>query len=90
VRFRQERISAGATFEARRKFRIVPGDGDPCPRCGQPTQIREHKAVADRELARPFYYSRWFNCTNASCKTTLIMPPRYIVRRESCDAANAD
>jgi ABC transporter substrate binding protein len=27
VRFRQERISAGATFEARRKFRIVPGDG---------------------------------------------------------------
>jgi hypothetical protein len=90
VRFRQERISAGATFEARRKFRIVPGDGDPCPRCGQPTQIREHKVINERELTRPFYYSRWFNCTNASCKTTLIMPSRYIVRKESSDAVNAD
>ena len=90
VRFRQELISAGASSEDRRNMRIVPGDGDPCPRCGQPTQIREHKVIAERESARPFYYSRWFNCTNASCKTTLIMPSRYTVKRESCDAANAD
>jgi hypothetical protein len=92
----QERsaVSPGTDFSwrpfGRRNIRIVPGDGDPCPRCGQPTQVREHKAIAERELARPFYYSRWFNCTNASCKTRLIMPSRYIVRRESCDAANAD
>jgi len=92
IRFRQERISAGTPSEGRntRNIRIVPGDGDPCPRCGQPTQIREHKVINERELARPFYYSQWFNCTNASCKTTVIMPSRYIVRRESSDAANAD
>jgi hypothetical protein len=46
VRFRPERD--GAAFEARRNIRIIPGDGNPCPRCGQPTQIREHKVITER------------------------------------------
>jgi len=74
IRFRQERISAGIPFEDRNvnaAWRIVPGDGDPCPRCGQPTQIREHKAITERLLERPSYYSRWFMCTNATCPATL-------------------
>ena len=24
---------------------VVPGNGDPCPRCRQPTEIREHDIV---------------------------------------------
>lgn len=38
-----------------KKYIIVPGDGDPCPRCHLPTEIREHaKALrekVDREVA---------------------------------------
>jgi hypothetical protein len=70
VRFRQERISAGVPFEDRnrRNIRIVPGDGDPCPRCGRPTEIREHVSITERELGRPFYYSQRFNCTNKQCR----------------------
>ncbi|GEM_PF-4860871 len=53
--------------------------GPPCPRCGQPTEVREHKAVTAKELARPFYYSRWYNCANRSCRATLIMPEEFKV-----------
>jgi hypothetical protein len=62
---------------------IVDGEGDPCPRCGQPTEIREHKAITEKELRRPFYYRRWHCCTNPHCKTTLIMPERYVVRNDN-------
>ena len=58
---------------------VVEGDGDPCPRCGQPTQLREHVEVTAKHLAQPFYYRRWFNCTNRNCRTKLIMPNRYVV-----------
>jgi hypothetical protein len=64
------------------KYIVIPGDGDPCPRCGEPTEIREHDILRDRQLRAPFYYSRWFRCMNPDCKTTLIMPPRFIVKRE--------
>jgi hypothetical protein len=65
--------------EAPKKTIIVAGDGDPCPRCARPTQIREHVAVTDKQLAKPYYFSRWFVCTNADCKTTLIMAERFRV-----------
>jgi hypothetical protein len=58
---------------------VVPGSGDPCPRCGKATQIREHKSITDRELRQPFYYSRWFYCRNPRCRTTTIVPDRYRV-----------
>lgn len=61
------------------KCKIVPGAGDFCPRCKLATQIREHKAITQKHLKQPFYYSRWFNCTNPECKTTLIMPDQYRV-----------
>jgi hypothetical protein len=66
---------------SRRKLRcvVVGNDGDPCPRCGAPTEVREHPAITPRELRRAYYYARWFNCTNGRCQTTLIMPDRYIV-----------
>lgn len=59
--------------------RIVSLDGEPCPRCQQPTEIREHINVTRCETARPFYYSRWFNCTNPECVTTVIMSGRFRV-----------
>lgn len=63
------------------KTKIIPGEGDPCPRCKKPTQIREHLEVLQSHLNQPFYYSRWFNCENPRCRTTLIMPERYRVMR---------
>jgi hypothetical protein len=59
------------------KTTVIPGDGDPCPRCGVPMEIREHNGVGDKQLRQPFYYTRWFYCTNKSCKTTTVMPERY-------------
>jgi hypothetical protein len=58
---------------------IVPSLGDPCPRCCQPTQIREHEAVLERHLRQPFYYRRWFYCLNPKCKVTTYMPERHKV-----------
>ena len=63
----------------RRNRVIIAGKGDLCPRCKQPTQIREHIKTTEVELRKPFYYSRWFYCQNTSCKTTLIMPDRFKV-----------
>jgi len=58
---------------------VVPGDGDPCPRCGVPMQIREYSELTDKHLHRPYFYTRWFCCMNKSCRTTLVMPARYKV-----------
>jgi hypothetical protein len=60
----------------RKKCVVIPGDGDPCPRCGKPMQIREYDGVDEKQV-RP--YTRWFCCLNKSCKTTLVMPERYKV-----------
>jgi hypothetical protein len=49
--------------------------GIPCPRCSQPTQIREH--VDEEQLSKP-HYSRWYVCTNTRCKT-LIMSHEFVV-----------
>ena len=62
---------------------LTEDDGPPCPRCHQPTEIREHKAITAKQLAQPFYYSRWFKCLNGSCHTTLIMPEEFKVYRDS-------
>jgi hypothetical protein len=66
--------------------RVVPGDGDPCPRCGVPMQIREYNNLTDKHLHRPYFYTRWFCCTNKSCRTTLVMPERYKVRANASAA----
>jgi hypothetical protein len=63
----------------RRKPIVIPGDGDPCPRCGVPMQIREPDGIGDRQRRQSFYYTRWFCCMNKQCKTTLVMPERYKV-----------
>jgi hypothetical protein len=76
-----------------KRYVIVPGDGDSCPRCNQPTEIREHDAIREKHLAQPFYYTRWFCCVNQQCRTTLMMPERFKVwnghvkAKEKADAA---
>jgi len=62
------------------KNTVVRGrKGEACPRCGQATEVREHKAVTAKELGRPFYYARWFICVNRRCKTTMIMKEEHKV-----------
>ena len=69
---------------SRRRHVVVPGRGDPCPRCGRATEIRQHTCIGARELRRPFYYARWFYCVNPRCRTTVIVPDRYrVVARAS-------
>jgi hypothetical protein len=65
--------------------KIVSLNGPPCPRCGRATEIREHERITEKELARPFYYSRWYNCPNQNqdCKTTTIMPDEFKVWSEN-------
>jgi hypothetical protein len=63
----------------RRKPIVIPGEGDPCPRCGLPMQIREPDGIGERQRRQSFFYTRWFCCMNKQCKTTLVMPTRYKV-----------
>ena len=39
----------------RRKPIVIPGDGDPCPRCGVPMQIREPDGIGDRQRHQRFF-----------------------------------
>lgn len=57
--------------------------GPPCRRCGVATEVREHKVIREKELSRPFYYRRWFNCINVLCPTQLIMPADERVFRDA-------
>jgi hypothetical protein len=66
-----------------KNMKIVSFDGPPCPRCGCPTEIREHERITEKELARPFYYSRWYNCRNEKCQTNIIHADEFKVRIES-------
>jgi hypothetical protein len=64
---------------SRKKCVVIPGDGDPCPRCNEPMQIREYADLNEKQEYRGAFYTRWFCCMNKSCKTTLVMPARYKV-----------
>ena len=57
----------------------VTDAGPPCPRCAQPTEVREHSEVTEQMLRQPFYYRRWHICTNPDCQTKDIKPPEYRV-----------
>lgn len=58
---------------------VVGEDGDPCPRCATPMQVREHAEITPELRAKAYYYSRWFCCMNQECTTTTVMPPRFVV-----------
>jgi hypothetical protein len=49
--------------------------------------VHEHVEVTPKHLRQPWYYAKWFYCTNPKCKTTMIMPDRYRVFRGDRQAA---
>jgi hypothetical protein len=53
--------------------------GPPCPRCKRAMEVREHDRVREKHLRQPYYYRRWYRCRYADCRTTLVMPPQFIV-----------
>jgi hypothetical protein len=61
--------------------------GPPCPRCHQITEVREHQGLTEKQQRQPFYYARWYRCTNSQCRTTLIMPEEFKVWRGTGDIA---
>jgi hypothetical protein len=53
-------------------------------------EVREHVAITEKELRRPFYYSRWYNCANRQCKTSLVMPDEFrVFKNTAADRARA-
>ena len=52
--------------------RLVDGTGDPCPRCGMPMQVFEHREIGQQQRRAAFFYKRWYRCYNTSCRTTLV------------------
>jgi hypothetical protein len=42
-------------------------------------EVREHSRIREKQRRRPYYYSRWYRCNHADCRTTLVMPPESIV-----------
>jgi hypothetical protein len=66
-----------------KNMKIVSFDGPPCPRCGCPTEIREHERITEKEIAKHYYYSRWYNCGNAKCQTNIIHADEFKVWNEN-------
>ena len=57
----------------KKRTRIIPGNGIACPRCGRPTQTREHENIGEKQLRKRYYFRRWYCCPQKDCKTTLVM-----------------
>jgi hypothetical protein len=62
-----------------KNMKIISVDGPPCRRCGCPTEIREHERITEKEVAKPFYYRRWYNCRNKKCQTNIIHADEFKV-----------
>ncbi len=54
-------------------------DGLPCPRCGNISIVREHIEITGKLLSKPYYYSKWFKCSNRHCKTDIFYDETYRV-----------
>ena len=50
-----------------------------CPRCRRAMEVREHDCLRRKQLAQPFYDSRWYRCAYADCRTTFVMPTQFII-----------
>jgi hypothetical protein len=61
------------------KHKVVGQNGIPCPRCGCLTEIREHTEITAKQLAKPYYFTRWYYCRNPHCVVTLHMSEEFKV-----------
>lgn len=57
----------------KKHYEVISPDGTTCPRCGEVAETREHSAITQKQLGQPFYFKRWYNCTNQVCKTAIFM-----------------
>ena len=64
---------------------MIGRNGIPCPRCGEPTEIREHVAITSKHLRQPYYSSRWFYCRNPKCRVTLHTIEEFKVKEIQLD-----
>ena len=60
--------------------------GPSCPRCGNVSEVRQHKAITAKELRRPFYYREWYYCINRQCKTTMFVNNEHRVWNDNASA----
>jgi hypothetical protein len=42
-------------------------------------EVREHARLREKQARGPYHYARWYSCKYADCRTTLVMPPEFIV-----------
>jgi len=78
--FELENIPREKSFELRRgraKSIAVAQNGAPRPRSARPIEIRQHVRIRDKRRRQPCYYSRWYRCKYADCRTTLVMPEEH-------------
>ena len=59
--------------------RILDEIGLGCPQCRMPSQIREHAEIRPKQLNQPYYFSRWFYCTNDECEVSAFHDEKYKV-----------
>ena len=64
---------------------VKPDDGIPCPRCGQPTEVRERATITRRQQRQSFHFRVWFFCRNPECKTSTISRPEDTMCRDIDD-----
>ena len=70
---RQSR-SSNCNRRGKRNHVIVGNHGPCCPQCRRPTQIRE---PLEHRTDGTSYYTRWFYCTNRTCRVTTHFLPGY-------------
>jgi hypothetical protein len=42
-------------------------------------QVREHRRIGPKQLRQPYYYRRWFYCTDNRCRTKTVLSDEFKV-----------
>jgi hypothetical protein len=73
----EQQPSPTRLLKKRRRTVVLGSFGPGCPRCGRATKVIRHAQIGPKQLRQPFYFERWFRCTNNNCRTKNIMDPKY-------------
>lgn len=69
-------------MSGKRNRKIIQSDGTVCELCNTVAEVREHRSIGAKEKARPFYFSRWYECKNPVCPRRTFFKEQYkIVNR---------
>jgi hypothetical protein len=62
-------------------YRIIENiENKTCPTCKLKVEAREHAEITNTQLNKPFYFSKWYYCSNSDCRTKLVMDDQFKVR----------